>query len=206
MIIDKDTVATIAYKINLNGPDGEMIEYADENSPRELVFGHGQLIPGFENNLMGKELGDFVFEIQPEQAFGPVRYELQVPVPKEAFMDGDKLRDDLLVVGNKINMLDDAGRQIKGVVLEVNESDVLMDFNHPLAGKKLHVSGNVLSIRTATEYDWAPAHSGCGCGGGSCGCGSGHSHQQEGDSCCSDEEGCEACGTTPAQHEKQGVL
>jgi FKBP-type peptidyl-prolyl cis-trans isomerase SlyD len=202
MIIENDTVATIAYKINIDSPDGEMIEYADEASPRELVFGHGQLIAGFENGLTGKGLGDFSFEITPEEAFGPVRYELQVPVPKEAFQDGDKIREDLLFVGNKINMLDDAGRQVQGVVMEVNEADVLMDFNHPLAGKKLFVSGNVLSIRTATEYDYAPAHS-CGCGGGSCGCGGGHGHHHaEGESCCSDEESCEVCGPTPAHAEQ----
>lgn len=173
MTIDKNTVASIAYKIQLEGPQGEIVESVSEVNPREMIFGNGQLIAGFENGLMGKGIGKFAFEIPSEQAFGPKRFELQVPVPKEAFMDNGKLREDLLFVNNTINMLDDAGRQVKGVVLEINETDVLMDFNHPLAGKKLYVTGNVFSIRTATEYDFAPS-GGCGCGGGSCGCGSGH--------------------------------
>ncbi|MBN2639254.1 MAG: FKBP-type peptidyl-prolyl cis-trans isomerase [Bacteroidales bacterium] len=205
MIIDKDTVATIAYKILLESPEGEVIESVSEANPRELIFGNGQLIAGFENDLMNRGIGDFTFEISPDQAFGPVRFELQVPVPKEAFMDNGSLREDLLIVGNSINMLDDAGRQVKGVVVEINDTDVLMDFNHPLAGKTLFVSGSVFSIRTATEYDLTPSYGSCGCGSCGCGSGHGHDHHSEGDSCCSDEEGCEACGTTP-KHENQGVL
>lgn len=205
MVIENDMVADVAYKIYLDSPQGKMVESVEEEAPREILFGRDHLISGFEKGLFGKGTGDFSFEIKSEDAFGPVREELRVPVSRNAFMDNGKLRDDLLYVNNTINMLDQNGRQLRGVIREIHDEDVLMDFNHPLAGKDLFVSGNVLSIRTATEYD-LDAHGGCGCGG-SCGCGGNHSHENE--SCCSTdgrgEESCEACGT-PAEKSQQGVM
>lgn len=208
MVIDNNVVANVAYKIYLESPQGEMVEAVEEHAPREILFGKDNLIAGFEKGLMGKGTGDFSFEIQSEEAFGPVREELRVPVSKSAFMDNGNLRDDLIYVDNVINMLDQNGRQLRGVIKEIHDEDVLMDFNHPFAGKSLFVTGNILSLRSATEYD-IDAHSGCGCGGGSCGCGSGgHHDHSHGESCCSTdshgEEGCEACGT-PSTKQQESV-
>ena len=167
MFIDNNVVANLAYKIYLGGPQGDLVESVDEQSPREILFGIDRLISGFEKGLLGKGTGDFSFKIKSEDAFGPYLEELKVPVPKEAFMDGKTLREDLLYVNNTINMLDQNGRQLRGTICEIHEKDVLIDFNHPFAGKNLFVTGNVLSLRSATEYD-IDAHSGCGCGGHDC--------------------------------------
>ncbi len=206
MVIDNNTVAQVAYKIYINGPEGELVESVEEQSPREILIGRDHLISGFENGLLGKGVGAFSFQITPEEAFGPVFAELKVPVSKSAFMDQGSLRSDLLYVNNVINMLDQNGRQLRGVIMEIGEEDVLMDFNHPFAGKDLFITGNILSIRTASEYDLA-AHSGCGCGSGGCGCGGHHDHHAEHESCCSEhgEEGCEVCGT-PAEKQQQSAL
>jgi FKBP-type peptidyl-prolyl cis-trans isomerase SlyD len=208
MVIDNNVVANLAYKIHLEGPQGDLVESVEEQAPREILFGIDRLISGFEKGLFGKGTGDFSFEIQSEDAFGPFLEELKVPVSKEAFMDRGTLREDLLYVNNTINMLDQNGRQLRGTIREIHEEDVLMDFNHPFAGKNLYVTGNVLSLRSATEYD-IDAHSGCGCGGGSCGCGGGHEHHSHSEgSCCSTdshgEEGCEVCGT-PSKQQQESV-
>lgn len=208
MIIENNTVASVAYKIYLESPNGEMVESVEEQSPREILLGRDHLISGFENGLLGKGIGRFSIEIDPEDAFGPFYPELKVPISKSAFMDQGTLRDDLLFVNNTINMLDQNGRQLRGVIMEINEEEVLMDFNHPFAGKNLFVSGNILSIRSATEYDLASHGGGCGCGSGGCGCGSGHSHDEHSSCCSSDshgEEGCEACGT-PSEKSQQSVM
>jgi FKBP-type peptidyl-prolyl cis-trans isomerase SlyD len=207
MVIENNTVAHVAYKIYINGPEGEMVESVEEQAPREILLGSDHLISGFENGLLGKGVGEFSFKIEPEDAFGPVFSELKVPVPKTAFMDQGSLRSDLLYVNNTINMLDQNGRQLRGVIMEIGDESVLMDFNHPFAGKDLFVTGNILSIRTANEYDLAAHTSGCGCGSGSCGCGSHHHEHAEADSCCSEhgEEGCETCGT-PSQKQQQSVM
>ncbi|MBE0649329.1 MAG: hypothetical protein IH595_00675 [Bacteroidales bacterium] len=209
MVIENNTIANVAYKIYINGPEGDLVESVEEHSPREILLGSDHLISGFENGLLGKGVGTFSFKISPEDAFGPVFPELKVPVSKDTFMDQGTLRSDLLYINNAINMLDQNGRKLRGVITEIGDNDVLMDFNHPFAGKDLYVSGNILSIRTANEYDLAAHGGGCGCGGSSCGCGGGHHHHDHAtnDSCCSDhgEEGCDACGT-PSQKQQQSVM
>ena len=206
MVIENHTVASVAYKIYLNGPDGELVESVEEQSPKEILMGKDHLISGFENGLLGKGIGEFLLDIDPEGAFGPVFSELKVPVSKNAFMDQGTLREDLLYVNNTINMLDQNGRQLRGTILEIGDEDVIMDFNHPYAGRNLFIAGNILSIRTATEFD-LDSRGGCGCGSGGCGCGNNHSNEHS--SCCSSdnhgEEGCEACGT-PSEKSQQDVM
>jgi len=204
MIIDKNTVAQVAYKIHANSRDGELIEFADESNPRSMIFGYEKVIPGFEANMMGKEAETEIdFELNPDQAFGDYKKEMIIKVPKQAFMVDGKLRADLLYLGNEISMMDNQGNPVRGKVVEVNEGDISMDFNHPLAGKKLFITGNIISVRGITQDDLQPQGSGC-CGGGNssgCGCESGseehaHSHA-EGDDC-------QVCGNPPEQ-QGQGI-
>lgn len=205
MRIDTNTVALVAYKIHANSQDGELIEFADESNPRSMIFGHEKVIPGFETNMIGKEAGQEVdFELNPDQAFGEYKSEMLVKVPKQAFMVNGELREDLLYLGNEISMMDNQGSPVRGKVIEVNDGDVSMDFNHPLAGKKLFISGKVMSVRPITQEDIQPQSSG-GCCGGGCGCDSteekpehshAHSHA-EGDDC-------QVCGNPP-ELQGQGI-
>ena len=194
MTIDINTVQEVAYKILLNNENGEMVEYADEDHPRTVFLAQDDLIPGFEKGLKGRGTGPFSFFIGQQEAFGP-RYEnLVMPVPKSAFSDGEKIREDLLFTGNRINMRDNNNRPVTGTVVEVQEESVVMDFNHPLAGKDLFVTGQVLSIRQALESDVVMApDEGCGCGSG-CGCK---------DEATEEEAVCETCGN-PADKMGQG--
>lgn len=203
MQITQDTTATLAYSIHTDKADGELIEFFDTSTPKQMMFGYDQQIEGFEKGLMNRETGPFSFEVEPEEAFGKYQESLNIWVPKSAFLDQGELRSDLLVLGNKINMLDNRGNKITGTIKNIEADSVLMDFNHPLAGKKLFVSGEILSIRPVNQRDLASlqAQESCGCGSG-CGCGSSEAAE---DSCCSsssqEEEGCEVCGNPP---EKMG--
>ena len=202
MRITQDTTAVLAYEIHADRPDGELIEFFDESTPKQMMFGYDQQIDGLEKGLMGRESGKFSFEIETEDTFGPYKEALNIWVPKSAFMDRDKLRNDLLVLGNTIKMMDSQGQKITGTIKSLNTDSVLMDFNHPLAGKKLFVSGDIMSIRPVNERYLASLQGQGSCGSG-CGCGNNDSHS--GDSCCSSEndseEGCEVCGNPP---EKMG--
>ena len=110
-------------------------------------------------------------------------------VPKAAFEVNGEIREDLLVPGNTIPMMNSMGGVIPGVVVEVTADSVKMDLNHQMAGKTLHFTGEVLSVREATEKELTEGLHGefvhtCGCGGchgGDCGggcegghCGEGH--------------------------------
>ena len=212
MNIDNNTVANVAYKIHANAPDGDLIEFADESSPRSMIFGYQKVIPGFESNMIGLDEGaSFDFELSPDQAFGDYRSEMVVDVPKTAFMVNGELKEDLLYIENEISMMDNQGNPMKGKIIEVSTDSVKMDFNHPLAGQKLFIAGKVLDVRPITQEDLQPQSGGC-CGGG---CGPeesshDHSHRQDGGCGCStgekehthaDGDDCQVCGNPP---EKQG--
>lgn len=193
MVIDRNTVANLVYSIHINDEYGEVIENS-QNEPKDLLFGFDRMISGFEKNLMGMEEGnDFRFTIESGEAFGDIREEMVVNVPKTAFMVNGKLREDLIFLGNTISMMDNAGSPLKGKVIEITDEKVKMDFNHPLAGEKIFVFGKVLGVREVTAEDLEPKG---GCGSGGCGC-STEGSSEGGCGCSTEKETAEAssgCG------------
>lgn len=163
--------------------DGQLADQATKERPLGFVFGAGFLLPKFEANIEGKEVGDtFAFTLTPEEGYGVSNPDMVIDVPTAVFMIDGKVEEGLLVVGNHIPMMTADGMQVVGVVAEVGEESVKMDFNHPMAGKTLNFSGEIVEVREATDADYPHAH-GCGscnCGDGSCECGEGC----EGGGCC----------------------
>ena len=81
-----------------------------------------------------------------------------VLLPTETFeMDGE-LDPNMLKVGNVIPMTDDQGNQLNGVVSEVSDEGVVIDFNHPMAGVNLYFTGNIHSLRAATDTELEHGH------------------------------------------------
>jgi FKBP-type peptidyl-prolyl cis-trans isomerase SlyD len=95
-------------------------------------------------------------------------------------IDG-KIAEDILFVGNIVPMSDAEGHRMNGIIREVKEETVTMDFNHPMAGKTLNFDVEVVSVRDVTPED-LQGQCGCGCGescdghecGEGCDCGSCH--------------------------------
>lgn len=71
---------------------------------------------------------------------------------------GEELDTEMVAAGNFLPMVDDQGNQMQGLVVEVGSDFVVMDFNHPLAGKDLHFVGSVLEIREASAEEIAHGH------------------------------------------------
>ena len=99
---------------------------------------------------------------------------------KSIFEVEGKFDDEYVTVGNYIPMMTAEGYRINGKVLEITDKEVVMDFNHPLAGKDVRFQGTISEVREATPEELHPAHGGCGgcSGGGSdeggeCGCNDG---------------------------------
>ena len=112
------------------------------------------LLPKFESEVEGKEPGDeFAFTLTPEEGYGTFDASRLFELPKAAFEIDGKVREDLLVVGQIIPMLSNTGQVVQGTVHEVKPDTVVMDFNHPMAGKTLNFSGKVVSVREATEKE-----------------------------------------------------
>lgn len=199
MNISTNTIAQVSYKIHTDDKNGELIEFADDDSPKSLIFGNNSIIPGLETHMDGLEPGsEFEFTLNPDEAFGSYRDNLIVDVPKSAFEINGELKEDLLYLGNQISMMTSNGSPMSGRVMEITSDNVKMNFNHILADKSLYIVGKVLDVRVVTEQDLAPAG---GCGSG-CGCSSPEDNQS--DSCCSTgeshehayEDDCPSCGNS----------
>ena len=82
-----------------------------------------------------------------------------VNIPKEAFKNSDgTIEKDVLVIGKTVPMVDQEGNHLQGVVDEITELHVKMDFNHPLAGQTLHFVGSVAEVRGATAEELSHGH------------------------------------------------
>ena len=175
-MIATEKVINLNYILSEDNANGLKLESTYEGKPLEFICGSSNMIPAFEQQIMGLKEGDsFAFEIKSDQAYGNKNPQAIVDLDINIFKVHDKVDYDLLKIGNSIPMQDAQGNRMNGVVLELNEKDVKIDFNHPLAGKNLFFKGEVLSVRDATEKELEHGHchsdqsDGCGCGSG-CGC------------------------------------
>ncbi len=212
MKIEQNKVVELCYELEV---EGQIVDKTTKEQPLDYIHGTKALLPKFEANIENMEPGDkFSFTLTPEEGYGDVDPDRIIDLPKEAFEVNGEIREDLLKVGNTIPMLNSAGAVIPGVILEVQENSVKMDLNSPMAGKTLNFSGEILTVREATEKELKEGlhgeylHSNCGCHGGhgDCGCHSEHEGcgcgehgdgchcGEEGDGCHCGEEGHDDCG------------
>jgi len=181
MNVSKDKVVSVIYELKTDVA-GEVIEKAVKETPLTFLCGAGQMLEKFEANLAGLKVGDaFDFKLTSEEAYGKASEEAIIDLPKHIFEVEGKVDEEVIKVGNVVPMQDSAGRKLQGIVLEMAEETVKMDFNHPLAGDDLFFKGEVIEVRDATEEELQQANAqGCGdscdsgCDEGSCGsCGCG---------------------------------
>lgn len=172
MEITKDKMVSLVYKLTEINKDGKVIEEVENSNPLQFLYGAGQMLPHFENNLTDKKAGDsFEFGLTSENAYGEKRDELVVDIPKSVFEVDGKLDEEVCVVGNQVPMSDSEGRRLMGLVTEIKDEAIAMDFNHPMAGTDLFFTGNIIEVRDSTKEEIDMFY-----GGGSCStCGSGDS-------------------------------
>lgn len=162
MIIENDKLVSLTYQLKSDNAQGEIIENVTDERPLKFLFGQGMLLPKFENNLQGKKTGDsFEFTLTATEAYGEMTQDAIIEIPLSVFeMDG-KVNYNLVKVGNSIPMMDSTGNRLSGVVKEIAKDTVTMDFNHPMAGKQLHFSGQVVEVKEPSEDDLAMFNHSC---------------------------------------------
>ena len=204
MKIAQNTVVEFSYELEV---EGKVVDHTTKERPLDYIHGTGSLLPKLEAHIEGMEPGDkFEITLSPADGYGEVDPTRVIDLPKAAFEVNGEIREDLLVPGNTIPMMNSMGGVIPGLVLEVTEDSVKMDLNHQMAGKTLHFSGEILTVREATEKELTEGLHGeyvhtCGCGGG-ChghegGCGGdcdGGCHGHEGGCDCHEEGHDCGCG------------
>lgn len=161
MKITNNSVVSVSYQLHANLPQQEKkhIETADASHPLTFLFGVGGLIPGFERNLDGLTVGEkFSFSIEAEDAYGSIDSKAVLNLPIEIFKVENVIDFEMLKAGNVLPMSDNEGNMMNGKVVSFTDTDVLMDFNHPLAGQTLHFSGEVVEVREASADELAHGH------------------------------------------------
>ena len=191
MKITENAVVEFSYELEV---EGQVVDHTTKEKPLDYIHGTGSLLPKLEAHIEGMQAGDkFEITLAPADAYGEVDPQRIIDLPKAAFEVNGEVREDLLVPGNTIPMMNSMGGVIPGVVLEVTADSVKMDLNHQMAGKTLHFSGEIISVREATEKELTEGLHGeyvhsCGCGGG---CHGGGCHGGE----CGGHDGeCGGCG------------
>lgn len=183
MKISDSKFVTVAYDLYVGeGEERELMESATKENPLEFVFGTNSMIKAFEDNLYGLSEGDsFNFTISHEDAYGEYDESRVIDLPINIFEVDGKVDDNMLFEGNTLPMMDSEGNRLMGSIVSITDSEVTMDFNHPLAGETLHFEGAVLGSRDASAAEIAAlsAGDGCGCGGGGCGCSDDHDHEHD---------------------------
>ena len=159
MKISNDRVVTLTYTLRSNDENGEIIQQVNSDRPFVHLFGNGTLLPAFERNLNGLEIGEkFGFHLTPEEGYGVSTNEAIIELEKAIFEIDGKFDDDLVKIGAVLTMQDQNGNPLEGLVLEIGEKSVKMDFNHPLAGQHLYFSGEILDVREATTDETEHGH------------------------------------------------
>ena len=143
----------VSFHYTLKDDAGEVLDSSEGRDPLTYLHGAGNIIPGLEKALDGKDAGDHVdVSIAPEEAYGQRNDALIQSVPRSAFEGVDEILPGMQFQAQTPN-----GMQILTVV-KVEDDVVVVDGNHPLAGKTLHFSVDITDIRDATEEELAHGH------------------------------------------------
>lgn len=146
MEIVANRVATIHY--TLTDDDGQVIDRSPQEQPLSYLHGAGNIVPGLERALEGRNPGDsFKVDISPEDGYGQHNDALVQSVPREAFQGVDKVEP-----GMQFRAQTEGGPLLVTVV-EVGDAQVRIDGNHPLAGRTLHFAVEVADVREASDQE-----------------------------------------------------
>lgn len=178
----------LGYDLYEVTPEGDkLVHQTSADDPERFIFGVTQgVIQPLEKAIDGLAAGDeFDVKVESDKAFGAYDPEQIATLPRDIFEVDGKFDASVVKPGAVLPMMTADGYRINGVVKEVTDSDVKMDFNHPLAGKDVRFKGKITLVREATPEELQPAQGGCGCGCSSCGDDCGCSSEGDcGDSAC----------------------
>ena len=134
--------------------DGEILDSSAGHAPLEFLQGAGNIIPGLEQELYGMALGESKNVIvQPEDGYGILDPDAFVNVPRDQFPANIPMD-----IGVEIQVTDESGNPMNARIDSVDDDNVTLDFNHPLAGKELHFDMTIVGLRDASDEENEHGH------------------------------------------------
>ncbi|MDO3628288.1 peptidylprolyl isomerase [Mucilaginibacter sp. BT774] len=156
MKIKPQHVVSLTYDLYVKQDSGieELVESATEEQPLVFLYGAGQMLPKFEENLNELSTGDpYEFRLSAEDAYGNYDDEAVASLPKEMFQG-----TDIPEIGSMLPLQDNHGNHFQGQVVSIAEDSVIVDLNHPMAGQELHFKGMIINVRPATPEELSHGH------------------------------------------------
>lgn len=143
-VVGAGRMVSVRYILSLD--NGEVVEASPQDEPLEYLHGAGHVLPGLEKALEGKTPGDrMTVTVPPDEGFGPHVPEAVRTVAREVFPASADLAPGLVFRG-----VDHAQEPVYGTVKAIEGDRVVVDFNHPLAGRALQLEVEVAAVREAT--------------------------------------------------------
>ena len=150
MQVSNNKVVTFHYC--LYNESAELLESSKDSNPTSFLVGHGNILPGLEQKMLGKNAGDKLeVTLEPYEAYG-VRSDQQQRVSAKYLKHEGKLKP-----GQVVRLNSDHGTKI-GTVIKVGKFSVDVDFNHPLAGQRVRFDIEITKVRNAAAEEIAHGH------------------------------------------------
>jgi len=158
--VENGIFVSVDYKGTLE--NGQVFDTSHGRQPLEIQMGAGQLIKGFETELMGMALNEKkVFTLTPEDAYGPRDENLTQSFPRSEVPPGMNPH-----VGMTVGLSTPEGHQVPARIVHLDDDKLTMDLNHPLAGESLTFEIEVVGISTTPTQTPMACGSGCDCSSG----------------------------------------
>ena len=145
--------SVVSFHYTLTDDTGQVLDSSQGREPLVYLQGVGQIVPGLEKAMEGRQVGDqFKVDVAPEEGYGVHHAELVQEVPREAFQGVEDIQPGMQFQGR--------GPQgaINVTVTKVEDGKVHIDGNHPLAGQTLHFDVEVTDVRAASEEELSHGH------------------------------------------------
>ena len=149
--VQNDVVVSMEYTLHV---DGEKIDSSEGQDPLQFLAGHGNIISGLEQEMIGMKVGESKdVTIQPADAYGEFDDQAFMEVPRDQFPQDMPLEEGL-----ELTVRDDSGQSRYARVDGIEGNNVTLNFNHPLAGDELHFNIKVVGLREPTAEELEHGH------------------------------------------------
>ncbi|HZH13622.1 MAG TPA: peptidylprolyl isomerase [Archangium sp.] len=152
MKVSKDSVVSLEYRLHLG--DGQVVDESEPGQPLAYMHGRGQIVPGLEGQLEGMAAGESKkVVVSPAQGYGEHDPRGLQEVPREMFPPNANLQAGVTISAQTAD-----GDVIPITIRELKGDKVVVDLNHPMAGKTLHFDITVREVRAATDEEKEHGH------------------------------------------------
>ncbi|HZJ22229.1 MAG TPA: peptidylprolyl isomerase [Anaerolineales bacterium] len=149
--VEDGVVVSMEYTLHV---DGELLDSSDGQGPLQFLVGYGNIIPGLEEEMRGMKIGDSKdVVVEPKNGYGEFDSEAFMKVPRADFP-----KDMPMEVDTELTVRDEEGNARYARVDSIEDDNVTLNFNHPLAGDELRFHVKVVALRDPTEEELEHGH------------------------------------------------